>query len=190
MSLLHNQRSLNNENLYGVIAGNPVTPSAGYGATAIRPLNGIASAASSASAGSRTIITPYQISADRIKPVAGPAHLLQYNAQNPDMRQGRANCAYIRIVEEDIESAIESRNEALNTLRELGPPDLVHLIKQSVKSGGRQVRPRQCQLYSLNNLFYRLESIIMSPELMRRHPLHWLHTLIPLSTPNPTNHKK
>ena len=43
-----------------------------------------------------------------------------------------------RIVEEEIETAIESRNEALQTIRELGPPDLVHLIKQS-KSGGRQV---------------------------------------------------
>ncbi|KAK0513461.1 hypothetical protein JMJ35_004447 [Cladonia borealis] len=41
------------------------------------------------------------------------------------------------IVEEDIESAIESRNEALQTIRELGPPDLVHLVKQS-KSSGRQ----------------------------------------------------
>ena len=45
-----------------------------------------------------------------------------------------------RIVEEEIESAIDSRNEALATLRELGPPDLVHLVKQTVKSGGRQVR--------------------------------------------------
>lgn len=41
------------------------------------------------------------------------------------------------IVEEEIESAIESRNEALQTIRELGPPDLVHLVKQA-KSGGRQ----------------------------------------------------
>lgn len=45
---------------------------------------------------------------------------------------------FIRIVEEEIESAIESRNEALQTIRELGPPDLVHLVKQA-KSGGRQV---------------------------------------------------
>ncbi len=51
----------------------------------------------------------------------------------------RAKHAYHRIVEEEIESAIESRNEALQSLRELGPPDLVHLVKQSVKSGGRQV---------------------------------------------------
>ncbi|KAL9613174.1 MAG: hypothetical protein Q9167_002251 [Letrouitia subvulpina] len=43
------------------------------------------------------------------------------------------------IVEEDIESAVENRNEALQTLRELGPPDLVHLIKQSVKSGNKQI---------------------------------------------------
>lgn len=42
-----------------------------------------------------------------------------------------------RIIEDEIESAIDARNEALQTIRELGPPDLVHLIKQS-KSGGRQ----------------------------------------------------
>ncbi|KAG8525766.1 uncharacterized protein KY384_000526 [Bacidia gigantensis] len=41
------------------------------------------------------------------------------------------------IVEEEIETAIEYRNEALQVIRELGPPDLVHLVKQS-KSGGRQ----------------------------------------------------
>ncbi|KAL9600689.1 MAG: hypothetical protein Q9219_003019 [cf. Caloplaca sp. 3 TL-2023] len=43
------------------------------------------------------------------------------------------------IVEDEIESAVESRNEALQTLRELGPPDLVHLVKQSVKSGNKQI---------------------------------------------------
>lgn len=55
------------------------------------------------------------------------------------LRTVRANDCHVRIVEEDIESAIEARNEALQTIRELGPPDLVHLIKQS-KSGGRQVK--------------------------------------------------
>jgi len=44
------------------------------------------------------------------------------------------------VIEQEIEAAIDARNEALPTLRELGPPDLVHLVKQSVKSGGRQVR--------------------------------------------------
>ncbi|KAL8677272.1 MAG: hypothetical protein Q9186_006283 [Xanthomendoza sp. 1 TL-2023] len=42
------------------------------------------------------------------------------------------------IIEEEIESAVDSRNEALPTLRELGPPDLVHLVKQSIKSGNKQ----------------------------------------------------
>lgn len=37
-------------------------------------------------------------------------------------------------IEDEIESSVDSRNEALPTLRELGPPDLVHLVKQSVKS--------------------------------------------------------
>ena len=52
----------------------------------------------------------------------------------------QANGLISRIVEEEIESAIESRNESLPSLRELGPPDLVHLVKRSVKSGGQQVR--------------------------------------------------
>ncbi|MDI1492305.1 MAG: bud site selection protein [Ramalina farinacea] len=54
-------------------------------------------------------------------------------------RWAKTACANpeLRIVEEEIESAIEYRNEALQTIRELGPPDLVHLIKQS-KSGGKQ----------------------------------------------------
>lgn len=43
-----------------------------------------------------------------------------------------------RIVEEEIESAVDSRNDALQALRELGPPDLVHLVKQSIKSGNKQ----------------------------------------------------
>ncbi|KAL8933634.1 MAG: hypothetical protein Q9211_005672 [Gyalolechia sp. 1 TL-2023] len=42
------------------------------------------------------------------------------------------------IIEEEIESAVDSRNEALPALRELGPPDLVHLVKQSIKSGNKQ----------------------------------------------------
>ena len=41
------------------------------------------------------------------------------------------------VVEEEIETSVESRNDALQNIRELGPPDLVHLIKQA-KSGGRQ----------------------------------------------------
>ncbi|KAI9704253.1 MAG: hypothetical protein M1836_007114 [Candelina mexicana] len=43
------------------------------------------------------------------------------------------------IIEEDLHSAIEARTEALQTLRELGPPDLVHLIKQQAKSPTKQL---------------------------------------------------
>ncbi|MCJ1473788.1 hypothetical protein MMC13_002439 [Lambiella insularis] len=42
------------------------------------------------------------------------------------------------VIEQEIEAAVDSRNDALPTLRELGPPDLVHLVKQSIKSGSRQ----------------------------------------------------
>lgn len=44
-----------------------------------------------------------------------------------------------RIFEEEIESSIDARTEVLNTLRELGPPDLVHLVKQPIKSSSKQV---------------------------------------------------
>ena len=62
-----------------------------------------------------------------------PEYVLQVNSSDEV-----SDDLTIRLVEEEIESAIESRNEALQTIRELGPPDLVHLVKQA-KSGGRQV---------------------------------------------------
>lgn len=43
------------------------------------------------------------------------------------------------LYEEELLSAIEARTEALQALRELGPPDLVHLIKQPVKSTSKQI---------------------------------------------------
>ena len=44
-----------------------------------------------------------------------------------------------RIIEdEDLFAAVDARTEALQGLRELGPPDLVHLVKQSVKAGSKQ----------------------------------------------------
>jgi len=50
-----------------------------------------------------------------------------------------------RVYEEELHSAIEARSESLQTLRELGPPDLVHLIKQPIKSATKQVRaPATC----------------------------------------------
>jgi hypothetical protein len=44
-----------------------------------------------------------------------------------------------RIYEDELHSAIEARSESLQTLRELGPPDLVHLIKQPIKSTTKQI---------------------------------------------------
>jgi len=43
------------------------------------------------------------------------------------------------LYEEDHQSAVDVRTDTLQTLRELGPPDLVHLIKQPNKSTSRQV---------------------------------------------------
>jgi hypothetical protein len=48
-----------------------------------------------------------------------------------------------RIFEDDSTSVVEIRTENLQALRELGPPDLVHLVKQPVKSTTKQV-PLQC----------------------------------------------
>ncbi|KIV79357.1 hypothetical protein PV11_06923 [Exophiala sideris] len=42
------------------------------------------------------------------------------------------------IEDDDIGLAIDARTEALPALRELGPPDLVHLVKQSTKAGAKQ----------------------------------------------------
>lgn len=43
------------------------------------------------------------------------------------------------IFEEELHSAVEARADTLQTLRELGPPDLVHLVKQPIKSTTKQV---------------------------------------------------
>ncbi|KAL6245021.1 bud site selection protein [Rhinocladiella similis] len=42
------------------------------------------------------------------------------------------------IEDDDIGLAVDARTESLPALRELGPPDLVHLVKQSVKAGAKQ----------------------------------------------------
>ncbi|KAF9697264.1 hypothetical protein EKO04_004584 [Ascochyta lentis] len=49
-----------------------------------------------------------------------------------------ASPAVPEIYEDELHSAIEARSESLQTLRELGPPDLVHLIKQPIKSTSKQ----------------------------------------------------
>jgi hypothetical protein len=47
---------------------------------------------------------------------------------------------YFRIYEEeDILAAVDARTESLQNLRELGPPDLVYLIKQPKTGSTRQV---------------------------------------------------
>ena len=46
-----------------------------------------------------------------------------------------------RLFEDDAHSVIEIRTDSLQTLRELGPPDLVHLVKQPIKSSLKQVNP-------------------------------------------------
>lgn len=50
--------------------------------------------------------------------------------------------SYIRISEEVLHESIDARTETLVSLRELGPPDLVHLLKQNLRNTGKQVRCR------------------------------------------------
>ena len=57
----------------------------------------------------------------------------------PKMLETRADTGGLRILEDDIHIAVDTRTEALQSLRELGPPDLVHLVKHAVKSPTRQV---------------------------------------------------
>ena len=62
----------------GKVIGSAVTSGAGH---VIASHPGGPAIASLAATGSRAIVTPYQISADRITPVAGPAHFLQYTTR-------------------------------------------------------------------------------------------------------------
>jgi predicted amino acid racemase len=50
-----------------------------------------------------------------------------------------------RLFEDDAHSVVEIRTDSLSTLRELGPPDLVHLVKQPVKSANKQVIEQLCR---------------------------------------------
>jgi len=56
---------------------------------------------------------------------------------------------YFRLTEEVIYESIDARTEVLAALRELGPPDLVQLIKQAPRSPGKQVCYPQILLPSL-----------------------------------------
>ncbi|KAG5991557.1 hypothetical protein E4U54_003861, partial [Claviceps lovelessii] len=42
------------------------------------------------------------------------------------------------VTEEVLHESIDARTESLVALRELGPPDLVHLLKQSVRNTAKQ----------------------------------------------------
>lgn len=85
--------------------------------------------------------------------------------------------------EEDIYAAIDARTDSLQSLRELGPPDLIYLVKQPKANANRQVRIdippdsvqrllRTTQLTILDK--HRLAFIIMLSEQMHLPPLVWL----------------
>lgn len=45
----------------------------------------------------------------------------------------------LRLTEEVMHESVEARTEGLSSLRELGPPDLVHLVKQAPRNPAKQV---------------------------------------------------
>lgn len=49
------------------------------------------------------------------------------------------DCSHRIYEEEDVFTAVDARTESLQNLRELGPPDLVYLVKQSKTNPARQV---------------------------------------------------
>ncbi|MBE3048004.1 hypothetical protein IMZ48_36945 [Candidatus Bathyarchaeota archaeon] len=58
----------------------------------------------------------------------------------PPGRRPRCLLTRSRLTEEVLHESVDSRTESLLGLRELGPPDLVHLLKQSPRNQSKQVR--------------------------------------------------
>jgi hypothetical protein len=50
----------------------------------------------------------------------------------------RSNQNPLRLFEDDLLTVVDARTDSLQTLRELGPPDLVHLIKVPIKGAPKQ----------------------------------------------------
>ena len=73
-------------------------------------------------------------------------HLCQSESKSPNAsrlvwRERGLTAVPPRLYEDDAHSVVEIRTDGLQTLRELGPPDLVHLVKQPSKSSTKQVLP-------------------------------------------------
>jgi hypothetical protein len=62
------------------------------------------------------------------------------------------------------------------TFRELGPPDLCHVVKSTGRSGQRDVRGSYVQISHANTSLYSSALITISLALMHRLPRLWLHT--------------
>ena len=70
----------------------------------------------------------------------GPFPLPSPPIPNPILTSCLTRLSYNRIVENDISESIYARTESLQALRELGPPDLVHLTKSQPKAGIKEVK--------------------------------------------------
>lgn len=96
--------------------------------------------------------------------------------------QWSSNTTAIRIVEHEIHDALNARLDSLQVLRELGPPDLVHLTKShGPKSGVKEVPAPPSTNYPSRHRAHRcrLEPIIMSPVSTPLRQLHSPHTSTP-----------
>lgn len=72
-----------------------------------------------------------------------PIHPILPAPEEIEVNNTIAGAAY-RIVENEIHESINARTESLQALRELGPPDLVHLIKTQPKAAVKEVRRTSC----------------------------------------------
>lgn len=95
---------------------------------------------------------------------------------------------HLRLVEEELQAVVDSRTESLVSLRELGPPDLVHLTKQSSKSSTKQVRQRSrtYRMRAQADRNKRSAYITMSRASTPLRQPAWPHTSTPSSTLPPT----
>lgn len=69
-----------------------------------------------------------------------PEYVLELIHINSDGTTGIDDCAS-RLYEDDAHSVIDVRTDSLQTLRELGPPDLVHFVRQATKSSKQVLLP-------------------------------------------------
>jgi hypothetical protein len=87
---------------------------------------------------------------------------------------------YGRIFEDDLHTVVDARTESLQTLRELGPPDLAQLVKIPIKGAQKQVWSARSSMPSLGansstarclpSCYRRRRLILRQPRRVHQHP--------------------